>query len=111
MKLSNLFPSPYFKAVDLADGSVTLKIESTKLEKMGDGESKPVLRFVGQEKGLVLNKTNGNMLCKLYGDDTDDWVGRLVQLTSMTTEFSGKVVDCIRLRPPLASDELKAEFD
>jgi hypothetical protein len=111
MKMSNLFPSKYLKASDI-EGSATFKIKSVDVEKMGDGEVKPVLSFVGQDKALVMNKTNGNVLVSLYGDDTDEWTGQKIQLVATTTEFGGRVVDCVRLRPVPASDELKkAEFD
>jgi hypothetical protein len=112
MKISTLFPGNYLKAADLADGARILKIESVKLEKMGDGEHKPVINFVEEKQGLVGNKTNCNVLVALYGDDTSEWVGKKIQLIATTTEFGGRTVDCIRLRAPPVSDELKkAEFD
>ena len=110
MKMSTLFPSAYFKASDLGDGPTILKIESIKLEKMGDGEHKPVISFTGQSKGLVMNRINGNVLVRLYGDDTDDWIGKKIQLIATVTEFGGKTVDCIRLRAPAREDLNKAEF-
>jgi hypothetical protein len=110
MKMSNLFPSPYFKASDLSSGAITLKIKSVDLETMGNGEKKPVLYFIGQDKALVLNKTNGHVIESLYGDDTNGWAGRSIQLTASTTEFGGKIVGCIRLRPSARDDLKEAEF-
>jgi hypothetical protein len=46
----------------------------------------------------------------LYGDDTNGWAGRSIQLTASTTEFGGKIVGCIRLRPSARDDLKEAEF-
>ena len=42
---------------------------------------KPVLTFVGKEKGLVLNATNTKTLCDAYGTDSDGWVQHEIGLT------------------------------
>jgi hypothetical protein len=61
-----------------------------------------VLFFREEEKGLVLNKTNTTIIAKLYGDDTDDWVGKPVTLYATEVQFQGDMVDAIRVRnkPP-----------
>jgi hypothetical protein len=66
----------------------------------GDGETKPVLYFVGKKKGLVLNKTNATKLSAAYGDETDEWAGKDVILYPDQATFQGRVVDCIRVRVP-----------
>jgi hypothetical protein len=99
MNFDAMFPSNYARASDL-NGPRTLQIAGIETEKMGDGEMKPVLYFVHATKGLVLNKTNGTVLKELYGSDTDNWIGKPITLIAATTDFQGKVVDCIRLRPP-----------
>jgi len=35
----------------------------------------------------------------LYGTDTEDWVGQRITIFATTTEFGGKTMDCIRVRP------------
>ena len=103
MHIDALFPSKYLKASDFDGNPRTLKIAGIETEKMGDGEMKPVLYFSNATKGVVLNKTNAGVLKQLYGGDTDNWIGKPIQLVAATTEFQGKVVDCIRLRPPNAA--------
>jgi hypothetical protein len=61
MKISQLFPSKYVKAVDLNGKTVTLTIAKLAIEELGHGpekERKPVLYFERATKGLVLNRTN-----------------------------------------------------
>ena len=112
MKMSELFPSKYLKAYDFVGGAKTLKIKGVKIEEMSDGKEKPALTFFEVDKSLVLNKTNGNVLVNLYGDDTDTWCGKPIQVFATSTDFAGKVVDCVRLRPAPQAEELKkAEFD
>ena len=67
---------------------------------MGDGESKPVLYFAGSTKGRVLNKVNANALTALYGDETDEWAGKSVEVFTIHTEFQGKVTQGLRLGEP-----------
>jgi hypothetical protein len=98
MNIDAMFPSNYVKASDLAGKPRTLRISGTETEKMGDGEMKPVLYFGNATKGLVLNKTNANVLKDIYGSDTDSWINKPIQLFATHTEFQGKRVECIRLR-------------
>ena len=100
MNFDAMFPSKYLRASDLGTEPRNARIESIETEKMGDGEHKPVLYFRGSDKGLVLNKTNGSVIKDLYGSDTEDWIGKPIALVASTTDFQGKVVDCIRLRFP-----------
>ena len=50
--------------------------------------SKPVLSFVGKDKGLVLNATNTKVLCKAYGDDSDNWLNHEIGLS--TADYTEK---------------------
>ena len=98
-----MFDSDYLFAFHLQGREVTLKIvrvESglVKGEK-GKKDRKPVVYFAGKEKGLALNKTNGKTIAGLYGNDTAQWIGKLVTLYPTTTEFGRETVDCIRVRP------------
>ena len=80
--MNDLFPSNYLKAADFEEDA-TLTIKALRQEKIGQGkdaDDKWILFFKEEKKGLVLNKTNANTLCKLYGDDTDDRIGKQVTL-------------------------------
>jgi hypothetical protein len=90
------------KAADLPNGQdVPVKMADVRLEMMEQArEEKPVLYFIGKEKGLVLNVTNANTISDRYGDDTETWHGQPIVLLGTTTEFGGKTVPCIRAKMP-----------
>ena len=100
MKISELFPSRYLKAADL-DGDEVFTAESLNQEELGD-DTKPVLYFEEMEKGLVLNRTNANTIASLYGQDTEDWVGKRITLFATEVDFRGQQALAIRVRmlPP-----------
>jgi len=90
--------SDYLKADDIkGKGDVTVQIEGIGTKDFDDG-SKLVLSFVGKEKSLVLNKTNASIIAEMLGNDTDDWPGGNIDLYAARVEFSGKIVDAIRVR-------------
>jgi hypothetical protein len=101
MKMSDAFPSNYLRAADLNGSTVAVTIATVKMEDIG-GDHKPVVYFSGKEKGLVLNKTNGQMIAYQYGDETDNWTGAQIELYPTMTSFQGKPVEAIRVnvRPP-----------
>jgi hypothetical protein len=100
MNIDSAFPSNYLKASDLGTGAPIVTIDRVEVEPVGrDREMKPVLYFRGKEKGVVLNKTNSNMIASLLRSrDTDDWAGCQVRLYATTTEFAGETVECIRIK-------------
>jgi hypothetical protein len=90
-------------AFDLEGREVTVQIEKVfpgvlKGDK-GRESKKPMVKFVGKDKKLALNKTNGKTIAKLYGKETDEWAGKLITIYPTTTEFGGETVDCIRVKP------------
>jgi hypothetical protein len=48
-------------------------------------------------RGVVLNKGNGQQLVAAFGDDTDDWIGKQVEIWGAPTTFGGRSVMGIRL--------------
>jgi hypothetical protein len=101
MNIDSAFPSNYLKASDLGDGQPVVTIDRVEIEAVGRSkEMKPVVYFKGKEKGLVLNKTNGNKIAQITGSkDTDDWHGCQIKLYATETEFGGETVECIRIKP------------
>jgi hypothetical protein len=100
VKISEAFPSQYLKAADL-DSDTTYTIDRVEMETLGQGknkEDKPVAYFRETDKSLALNKTNSNVISGLYGDDTDNWVGKRVTLYSTEVEFQGNMTLAIRIR-------------
>lgn len=100
MKASNAFPSPFLKADDLQGKNVTVTIEGIEMQEIGQGaqkSTKPVISFVGKDKGLVCNKTNWNTIIKLHGDETDHWRGKRIILSPREVEYQGEMVLSIRV--------------
>jgi hypothetical protein len=61
----------------------------------------PLDKDTGQEKPMVLNKTNGNRIAKITGTpDFDGWIGKQIELFhDEMVEFGGELVGGIRARP------------
>jgi hypothetical protein len=107
MKISEVFASKFLKAADLNGRTVRVKIANVHSEAMNDGQNKPVLYFVGAQKGLVMNRTNSTTLAMVFGDDTDNWIGATIELFPMTVPFQGQMQPAIRVKVP-AEDTLPA---
>ena len=50
--------------------------------------TKPALYFVGKEKRLILNGSNTETLCNAFGDDSNEWAGKDISLT--TKDYTSK---------------------
>ena len=109
MNISDAFPGSYLKCADLRGARVPVRIESVQMEDIGT-DSKPVVYFMGKDRGLVLNKTNANAIVDVLGDDTDHWHGKTITLFPAKTDYAGKLVDCIRIdATQIASDPQPAQ--
>ena len=96
MKSTDIFPSKYLRAADLDGREPVVTIARVDMETLGD-ERKPVVYFVGKDKGLVMNKTNFSAIEDISGEeDTDNWAGTKVKLITVKVEFQGKRVPAIR---------------
>ncbi len=99
MNIDSAFPSKYLKAGDLGGKTVRLRITGMSIEAVGkEKENRPVLSFNGTEKTLVLNKTNANTITTLYGRETDNWIGKDIDLYAAQVEFQGQVGPALRVR-------------
>jgi hypothetical protein len=105
MNRNDLFPSKYLKAGDLKGQPTTLTIKSANVAALknmqGDTEDKLVLAFVDQPKKLVCNKTNYDSVADLYGDETDAWPGKKIEVYPSKANLAGRVVDAVRVRAPV----------
>lgn len=101
--INSMFPSKYLKASDLQGKTFTVVIDRVVHEKVVEEEpEKWCLYFSGSDRGMVLNKTNAMMIADGYGGDTDLWIGKSVELFTEKTQFQGKIVDGLRVRPASA---------
>ena len=104
MNINDSYPSNYIKSSDMKGQARRLIMDHIESEDVGD-DFKPVLYFRGAKKGLVLNKTNANLIASVYGPETDGWAGKEIEVFPTQTEFRGQTVDCLRVRmhvPPAA---------
>ena len=98
---SEAFPSRFWKAADLPPAGIVVKIAKLELDKIGPNqEEKYVLYFKGQDKQLVVNSTNWDLIEAFCGADSDVWGGKDICLYPDKTPFQGKLTPCIRVRRP-----------
>lgn len=92
----------WLRAADLQGKKVRVKIsdwDMTAFKQMdGTTRNQIVLSFDGKEKKLGLNKTNSKMIASMYGDDTEQWIGKeIILCPQKTMNQQGNLVDCIRI--------------
>ena len=101
MNINAAFPSRYLKAADLGDATPIVTIDRVAVEEVGqEREHRPVVYFVGKQKGVVLNKSNAAAIAQLAGPETEEWPGTQVQLYVAMVSFRGEEVEAIRIRAP-----------
>lgn len=115
MRMSELFPSKYFSKDDLPEPE-TFTIDECVREEVKNEEGtelKSVLYFSEPDsKPLILNKTNGETIAKIYGDESDEWVGKPIELfVDENVRFGSKKTGGIRVRQPQSpGNEKEAPF-
>lgn len=111
VNINDVFPSDYLKASDLKGKIVKVRIEAVEVKKIGD-DRKLVIKFLGKDKGLALNKTNASIIASSYSPETEGWIDKEIELRPDKTQFQGQTVDCIRVQVPVEreEDDSKARF-
>jgi hypothetical protein len=88
-------------------GDLYLKVEDiresgpkqVKIEGVEDGQfDKPVAAF-NDGTSLSLNHTNVRTLMRSYGPESNDWIGRNIELYIGPTTYQGRVQDSILVKP------------
>src|SRR5262245_6999399 len=117
MRASDAFPSKYVKAADVKAKSIIAVISHVAQEKVGQGQDqkeKLILHFEGDNKPLVINRTNWESLEDAFGD-SDEWAGHKIKLYAARTQYQGKMVDAVRVQPiatkPAAKAAAEDEFN
>lgn len=62
-------------------------------------KTKIVVAFEETDNVLVLNQTNARILAEEWGDDTDEWIGKKLQLIKVKRTFANQLVDAIQVVP------------
>ena len=99
MNINEAFPAAFINAASLNGQKHTVKIESFSREEMPGGEEKPVVHFKDKGPGLILNRTNATTLSAMFGDETDSWIGKSIELRTEKVNFKGEMRDGIRVAP------------
>jgi hypothetical protein len=109
-KISDVFAGGYVTAAELGSTHHTAVIFSITIEAMGrERVRKPILELTNAQgqawpSALVLNKTNALRLAAAFGDDTDEWPGKAIELWSEPVSFNGETVPGIHVEPVLAGN-------
>lgn len=111
MKLSEMYPSNLLKSQDVTDagGEMELTIANIEIKEFDSDngkERKPIIVFAEDNKRMVCNKTNGNILAEMFGDETDAWLGKKITLIVQEVDFAGKRTPAIRVKNINSRDAL-----
>lgn len=104
-----MFDKEHLGAWDLQGRDVTVTIDDVKAGQLtGEGgkkAKKPIIRFRGKEKTFACNVTNAKTIASMYGNDTTKWIGRQITIYPAMTQFGGKEMECIRIRPQIPQEK------
>ncbi|HNI58256.1 MAG TPA: hypothetical protein PKZ00_11805 [Elusimicrobiota bacterium] len=99
MNIDEKFPR-FMKAEDVSGSGESFTIESVSVKEFDgdDGpETKLIVKFVEEKSPLACNATNRKKLVKLFGPETDSWVGKKVNLHLESVSYKGESFDAIRV--------------
>jgi hypothetical protein len=97
MIIDTVFPGKYLKSADLQGKRMTVTIAIVAVETVGS-DRRAVVYFEGLGKGLVLNKTNANLIKEITGSaETGNWIGAKIVLYPTHVDFQGRRFDTIRV--------------
>jgi hypothetical protein len=104
MNIDDCYPSKYLKASDIGEGKeATVVIARVEIAQMkgddGQAETKPVVFFRDKTKGMTLNMTNKNTIKRLYGAETDNWIGKSIRIGTSWVDSFGDQILALRIRP------------
>lgn len=101
--VSEVYASKYLSHQELKGREYTVTIRGSRQEmfrnKAGDDEPLIILD-VGGRKEVVLNKTNGRRLGEYYGDNSDDWNGKQIILSTHETQMGPGLHVLPAMAPP-----------
>lgn len=100
MNVNDVYGGSFLKAADLQGRTVQVQISAVSLETFDNDEKKLAVHFVGKDKALITNKTNAAMIAASYTEETDNWIGKVIELHAEKVGFQGKIVDALRVRIP-----------
>ena len=86
--------SSFIKVADVEDGPIQMQIAIVREGKYGKPE------LVGESGDIFsINATNNRTLVGAYGDDSDGWIGKEVELFLGEIEYQGEPQPAVLIRP------------
>jgi len=108
MKRTDAFPTKYLSKDDVKS-PLRVTFRSVDVETLGQGddqENKPVAFWNEDIKPMVINATNWMVAESIYGDDSDSWIGKAIEIwVDPSVSYGGKRIGGLRLREVRANDE------
>lgn len=101
----SMYDNKFIGVWNLEGKDVTVTISRVTPGEVGYGknkEKKPLVYFRGRNGDsppLPLNKTNKAAIVGMYGNETDNWIGKKITLYPSKASVNGREVDAIRVRP------------
>lgn len=112
MKRSDAFPSTYVGKDDLEQPTVLTigNVVQEEIESDGTVKLKAVMHFTERDaKPWIVNAGNWMTIEDVYGEESDDWTGKRVELfVDATVMFGGKRVGGVRVRIPAGTAPAQA---
>ena len=109
-----LYDKDYIGSWDLPPGKdATVTIDKVVAGELDNGKGKknkkPIISFVGKEKKFVSNVTNSKTIAGMYGNMTEEWIGKRITLyvTQTRDPSTGGEIDCIRVRPKVPTSKVQ----
>ena len=99
MKRSQAFKSKYLRGSEL-EGELELIIRDVRMVQIDPNDDAPkVVVFFNDGSPLILNSGNWNTIEEMYGDDSDQWIGKKIRVWfNPAVEYQGRRVGGIRVR-------------
>jgi hypothetical protein len=109
-KVSETYAGAFVTGAELLGQRRQAVIHQASLEAVGQDGTPPkiVLDLVSKQghawpRRVVLNKTNALLLASAYGDETDEWTGKSIDIWGEMVMFKGKPTPGIKLTPASAA--------
>lgn len=103
MNINQMFPSRFLKQEDVPNPTVGTiqKLTQEEIQDNGAKKMKMILHIAGLAKPMVLNKGNAETIAAFYGNDSDAWIGKSIEVfVDHSVMMQGKRVGGLRLRFP-----------
>jgi len=104
MKRGEAFPSTFVSKDDVQTPKVVTisGVENQMIKGEHGEERKPVMSFSDFDKAMILNGINWQTCEDAYGDDSDGWAGKKIELYhDPNVMFGAKRVGGVRMRLPV----------